>query len=431
MKNSNKYRVWIGYITLAFISLFEMRVYGDASAALCAAHPNNPACDVVSAVKNYTSSDDLLEGLGEDPPSVTSDPFKKVTTPTGTLPPSARMAVITEAPAIDDGINRGNGELTGVNSDLSYIGTIKTRVLNKAKEENLRAILENPNGPSQDQLEDKNVINIAFLKVKKGEPFTFDEANQANDPQIKGYLKVISTATRSEGRLNERKSQIFADLDALGQASAVALKKTNSMKSLGSATTESQSTTSTSNQESGKSSSASKAGGIFQKTDVQLAEEKIKDLESKLAAATSEKDKTKLRALLAAAQAMKKRALLAAKNRKNAAEAQRGLASELSDADKLFAGDLNAKDKESKSSDVSDEKDKSKNLVLAALKEQFSMDSSQTNSEVKRLMNEVEEFSKGETMAGILGSDTLSLFQRIKAFHDGCVRHNCVSVLKK
>ena len=61
----------------------------------------------------------------------------------------------------------------------------------------------------------------------------------------------------------------------------------------------------------------------------------------------------------------------------------------------------------------------------------FSLSGSETDAEVKRLVDQARELGSADSgsmasAAGVLGSDTLSLFDRVKTAHQSCLKQKCV-----
>lgn len=71
--------------------------------------------------------------------------------------------------------------------------------------------------------------------------------------------------------------------------------------------------------------------------------------------------------------------------------------------------------------------------ALQAAEEHFSMSGSETAQEVNRLTEEVSRdlASLTDTPSGVLGSESRSLFERVKRAHDSCVKQSCVATSMK
>lgn len=257
--------------------------------------------------------------------------------------------------------------------------------------------------------------------------FSEREAKSAKDREVRNSLLLVSAATQVARGLEVKRTQILLDIAALAKIASTNLRRKDEMNSLNQNSPLLPGQTQSEQTATSSLSAASKREAETAAEDQASTDGADKKDDSSLA---KSKEIAKLKAALADVAKRKKAAI--ARYRKS----QAGKKSEAeinAEVDKLFAGELRDEAAGGRGLASVDESqsEKSKNPVLAALREQFTMDGVNTDAQIRRMVSEVQDLQSGEPMQGVMGVDTLSLFIRVKNAHDQCLRKHCVGELSK
>lgn len=275
---------------------------------------------------------------------------------------------------------------------------------------------------------DKNNIVAAARSLKDKDQFSWDKANQTEDPDIRRRLKFVAAANEVTQDYKKERANLLATIAQLSQMAMTTQQRATNM---GSVEDPALGTPTATSGVSPKSSLAAKSTKLGEKSSAVSEETADPSLANADPNSLSEEDKKKLETAIGAAK--KRKELLALKRKlKNQLKGSADQKSaDAVDAIKSFSGDLIPDDPDRSLASVDPEKEKEEFLnsaVFHAMQAQFSMDSGQTREEVQRMLDEVEKElgSTGDVLAGILESNSKSLFDRIREAHQQCLKMECV-----
>jgi hypothetical protein len=276
----------------------------------------------------------------------------------------------------------------------------------------------------------KRLIEQAKAATKRGKSIPVDVVKEATDKDIQHNLMVAAIAQDFNLEFEEKRKKAALNLAQLAKMAGIALQAGAAMTSLSQTpsgiSAPSSNLTALAPSEKGKSQITSKSDDDVDATDAkadpnQLDDETIQKI--KIAVADAEKRKEIY---------SKKHGLRDKLREQMAAKAKRGLAStEGVDTDSLFGGNLNAYQEEAAqaepASPTAKEDESFGYNAFQAMKAGFGLAGEETDREVDRMVAEAEgTLGSPNAKAGILGTESMSLFQRVKLAHDNCVREKCV-----
>lgn len=275
---------------------------------------------------------------------------------------------------------------------------------------------------------DKNNIVAAAKSLTDKDQFSWFRANQTEDPDIRRRLKFVAAANEVTHDYKKERANLLATIAQLSQMAMTTQQRATNM---GSVEDPALGTPTATSGVSPKSALAAKSTKLGEKTSAVSEESADPSLANADPNSLSEEDKKKLETAIGAAK--KRKELLALK--KKLKNQLKGSADQKSadavDATKSFSGDLIPDEPDRSLASLDPEKEKEEFLnsaVFHAMQAQFSMDSGQTREEVQRMLDEVEKElgSTGDVLAGILESNSKSLFERIREAHRQCLKMECV-----
>lgn len=271
--------------------------------------------------------------------------------------------------------------------------------------------------------------NRAKDDVKNDKIFPWNVAKTAEDERLREHLKYISVTTQLERDYKKERANLLATIAQLSQMAMTTQQRATNM---GTATDPSGDLAKSASAISPKSPLAAKSTKLGEKgSDVSQ-----ETADPSLADGTnpndlSPEDRKKLQTAIDAAK--KRKELLALKKKlKNQLKGRADQKSaEADEATKSFSGDLIPDEPERGLASTDPEKEKEDFLnsaVFHAMQAQFSMDAGHTRAEVERMLDEVEKElgSTGDILAGILESNSRSLFERVREAHQQCLKAECV-----
>lgn len=286
-----------------------------------------------------------------------------------------------------------------------------------------------------------NIVKKSRKSIVEGKPLAHEEIKKISDPQIRDDLFLVSTATTAKRGLEKEKDRISLHLAKLLEMAAITAKNSNAMNSLTENTYRAAATTPVDPAQS--QASAKTSAKLGDKAAISKADPLADELtDGEEGSTLSAEARAKLKEGIAAAERRKRQ--LALKNDLKARLGEKGAKGSPSDAvdpantDNLFSGKLTADAAEraglgegrslaSTSSQGSAAADHPIFQAMGAMQNHFGMNEIQTEAEVKRLLADAEEaLGSAETLAGVLGVETASLFERVSAAHKNCVRAKCV-----
>jgi hypothetical protein len=274
---------------------------------------------------------------------------------------------------------------------------------------------------------DQDRINRADQDLRKKRKFPWKVASSTEDPDLKKSLQFISATTEVTQRYKKEHAQLLATIAQLSQMALTTAQRAQNLGAVDPKTAPAISTKATNSQNAQASKIAETKPAISAKSNPEELTAEEVDQDSSLTA----EQKTKLKTAIG--EALKRKQLLALKqrlkNKLNAQGTKKDLKAE--EATSAFNIDLIPDEPQRSLASVDSEKEKEDFLnsaVFHAMQAQFSMDGGQTRAEVERMLDEVEKElgTTGDILAGILGTDSKSLFERIKEAHQQCLRENCV-----
>jgi hypothetical protein len=298
-------------------------------------------------------------------------------------------------------------------------------------------------------LNNQRIITAAEGAGKKGEHFPKENLNEIEDSEIKSSLRIVSIAQESVQDLKEEVKVSTLELAQLLQMAATAMKFSNSMNSV---KEQGQMPTiaAKSEQEQMRRTISRKlaSGGEISESSLEdrLGEAKQLEDQSELepGITLSPEARAKLKAGIEAAAKRKKALSLKEKLRAKID----GKAKDTDSTEKLFSGDLIPDTSETAmvgsagfgdsgsdgNSRPAGSRSYNESPVFQAMQAMqnngFSMDSSQTEAEVSRILAEAkDELGNSDRMGGILELDSPSLFERVRSAHASCLSRKCLSSL--
>ncbi len=279
--------------------------------------------------------------------------------------------------------------------------------------------------------ESNKVLALEALQVAKARSaylhntqFPIEEVAPIKDPRLREDLAMVSVAQEGRKNLEQEENRLTDQLSQLLQLASAAMERGENLNSAGSET-----------------SAAGEKAGVASK---QISSRKIASGAYVADIPASKEGGKKLDAdtetQRAVAEKIGKLAQMVGMERKDSNLAKR-LREKLANLEALsdverFKGKLT----EEGSSGISIDKAKGNQAGVANKDEvvrsaldamqsaPFTLAGSQTDSEVQRIKTEAEkELGLTGSMDKIPGIDSLSLFLRVKAVHDNCVRRSCVA----
>ncbi len=281
---------------------------------------------------------------------------------------------------------------------------------------------------------DKNLLDLAGKSHEKDGNFPRSVADKADDPDLRDSLKFISGLTDLKQEYKRDYTQLLA---TIAQLSQMTLTNQQRVTNMGSAVDPASQNGSGISNKSPAATRSAKSAKLGEEKSAITAQGSATDLNTETDGSDlSAEDKAKLKTAIDAAQ--KRKDLLALKKKlkdKLKTGADRKLA-EAEEATKSFNGDLIPDQPQRSLASADPEKEKEEFLnsaVFHAMQAQFSMDGGQTRAEVQRMLDEVEKELgvTGDILAGILGTNTKSLFERVREAHQQCLRAQCVFLVHR
>jgi hypothetical protein len=368
--------------------------------------------------------------------SVKKDPEIKNSTGEATPPPES------PAPPIDgqkgfnlDASKNNNAGIDQLTDDKTANELAQQRAENarrQAAKSGVKIVQEKAASGTPVSPPDQKKLAKAVIATKKEEPFSWDEASATEDPDLRKRLKFISASYEVKKDYQKEHTQLLATIAQLSQMALTTAQRAQNLGAVDPKSAPAMSTKTASASNPNASRIAETKPAISDKSNPGELTAAEVDQDSSL----TEEQKTKLKTAIEAA--AKRKQLMALKqrlkNKLNPQTAKKDLETE--EATSAFNLDLIPDEPQRSLASANPEKEKEDFLnsaVFHAMQAQFSMDGGQTRAEVERMLDEVEKElgSTGDILAGILGTDSKSLFERIREAHLQCVRQNCVFTIWK
>lgn len=383
---------------------------------------NNPANPTIPAAGPPASPDPALAGRpfgeGDSSPPQLTDAHN---------PPTQAGLQGAGGDAAETGAGKSQEK-----RDKAIADQNKARALAEKEAEKAKArLLANFRQGATSAGHDSNLVNDAFKSIKTGKPFSEKDAVKAEDDYIRERLLRVAAAQEVRQDLKKEELRLTDQIAQLSSMAATMMANSKGLKSVPIA--------------AGKDSNGPITGTDQSQSKISAAGEKA-ELDSKVAQSEAE-----IAAKKEAADMLAKAKAKAALQKYSALKSS--LKEKLVGTDAPTPGTENSNSSTGSSNMGGGVKPSSPaNRVAAELLDSpvaqiqntnnfggvnfggnsggsgkhFSLTGSETEAEVKKMIEQADRaLASNET--GILNSDSVSLFDRVRATHLNCLKHNCVT----
>jgi hypothetical protein len=370
-------------------------------------------------------------------------------------PPSAAAANVAAG-----GAQKGQDKLDHYRTEILGLDSVEKEKRRLAKEAQTRneERLGSRSGLNPEEktiaektAKDRQLLNEAESRFKQKRPIPDAIIDRVSDRDVRENLLLATVFRDEKESLKEESSKIskqVAELMAMAAANMQNFRNLESVKpeKLISVTKQSDEQGNR-DLRSAESTRPNGKAGISEKAEELALDgaEKVDGLEASddLDVALSPEARAKLKAGIEAAAKRKKALSLKEKLRAKVD----GKAKDTDSTEKLFSGDLipdssdtamggsaefsdSGRDENSSSASSRSYNESPVFQAMQAMQNNgFSMDSSQTEAEVSRMLAEAkDELGDSDRVGGILEFDSPSLFARVKTAHSSCLKRSCVQV---
>lgn len=282
---------------------------------------------------------------------------------------------------------------------------------------------------------DKDIVFRTRDLLEDNKPIPTSLVRQVHDPEVREDLEVVAVLQDEKKVLEKENKNHLAQIAQLLAMAATNLRHSQDLGSI----SESAATGAPKGGIGDQSANAAalQSSTLGDKTDIseEAAAAELAEAEGEKGDVSKATEaKAKIREAIEAAAKRKKS--LALRNRLR--EKVNGKKGDAEGTENLFDGKLTPESNEvlaKGGSSSAEARDTDKRFggapvlkAMEAMQSGFKMSGAETDAEVNRMLAEAErELSPQEIQAGILGVETISLFERVKLAHNNCLKDKCVT----